>query len=183
MAEKSAAEELRHKLERARRGDDEALAELLLAYLPLLRKQAGLLAGRDNHLKDDLVQEGLLALCRAVELYDPRRGTFGAFLKVCVRHAMISLLRRQPKEEVAEASLFEGMSDDDPGPGELLEKREQLKEIVHYLSDTELLAIDAFLETGGVERAARALQWPRKRVDNALTRARLKLRRLILEGD
>lgn len=176
------ADELQLALDKAQSGDNDALTELLLAYLPLIRSQAGVLAGMDRHLKEDLAQEGLLALCRATALFQPRRGPFGAFLKVCVRNAMISHLRRRPIEEIVDEEWLEREVEPGPGLDEIVEARERLRQAARFLSDTELLAMDAFLETGGIGRAARALGWPRKKVDNALTRARAKLR-VIAPGD
>lgn len=169
-------EQLRRRLDGARQGEADALAEILLAYLPLVRSQASLYSGEDLHLKEDLSQEGLLALCRAVQIFSPQRGTFGALAKVCVRNAMISLLRRRPREEAAEDERLERASPPQTGLQEIVENRERLQQAAHLLSDMEVMAMDAFLETGGVASAAKVLQWPRKRVDNALSRARGKLR-------
>lgn len=169
-------EQFQRHLDAARRGETDALAEVLLAYLPLVRSQAFSLSGGDLYLQEDLSQEGLLALCRAVQLFSPPRGPFGAFAKVCVRNAMISLLRRRPPEEAAEDERLEKASPPQFDLQEIVEGRERLQRAVHLLSDAELMAMDAFLETGGVASAAQVLRWPRKRVDNALSRARSKLR-------
>jgi DNA-directed RNA polymerase specialized sigma24 family protein len=50
-------------------------------------------------------------------------------------------------------------------------------DLLEGLSVAESTVLDAFLDTGSVTSSAKILGWPRKRVDNALQRARRKLRR------
>jgi RNA polymerase sigma factor (sigma-70 family) len=51
--------------------------------------------GRCGISRDDLVQEGLVALCRAVERYDPERGArFSSYAVPVIRHAMVQYVRR-----------------------------------------------------------------------------------------
>jgi len=70
------------------------LDEILTKYTPLVLKMASLLSNGDPHLKEDLTQEGYIALYHAIRYYRKDRGSFPAFAKKCVRNAMISYLRK-----------------------------------------------------------------------------------------
>ncbi|MEG1942540.1 MAG: sigma factor, partial [Angelakisella sp.] len=69
--------------ELARAGDRLAVTELVTRYLPLIRhKAAGYrLPGMEP---DDIVQEGLLGLIKAISLYSPKRSSFPTFASLCI---------------------------------------------------------------------------------------------------
>ena len=63
---------------------------------------------------DDLYQEGMVGLLRAVRRYDPERGAgFEAFASVCIRRQVIDALRREASlserdKKLLELTLWEG---------------------------------------------------------------------------
>ena len=65
----------------------EARAELVRRMLPILRRWARRYAGRGLTL-DDLSQDAVLGMLRAVSGYDPARGSFLAWAKLWARQAL-----------------------------------------------------------------------------------------------
>jgi RNA polymerase sporulation-specific sigma factor len=166
-------------IDEAKRGDGEALSALLVAFYPLMRRNARLLSGEDRFLRDDLVQEGHLALCRALLGYDRDRGPFPAYAKRCVRNGMISFLRTLPRETPEDTESLEGVLSRRTGPDwERIERLDALDRLRERLSRAELQVLDAYLRGGSVARAVTLLGWDRKRVDNALCRVRAKAREI-----
>ena len=71
----------------ARRGDDSAVTELVSRYLPMIRRRAAryYLPGMDA---EDVVQEGLIGLLKAIRLFDGQQSAFPSFASVCVSSTM-----------------------------------------------------------------------------------------------
>jgi RNA polymerase primary sigma factor len=82
--------ELSHRLDdlaRAARTDPQARAELIEAMTPVLRRWSRRYAGRGVD-DDDLVQDGVVGVLRAVLRHDPARGPFLPWARLWVRQAM-----------------------------------------------------------------------------------------------
>lgn len=171
-------------IKRAQSGDASAEEALVTAYMPLVRSQAFRLSGQDVHLAEDLIQEGMLSVCRAIKAFDPSRGPFPAFVKSCVHNGMISILRRRPKEMLLEDLQQGGRLGGESPETKLLDKVEQiecLRSLEERLSQRERLVWRAYLQTGDARGAAMLLGWPKKQVDNALYRIKRKASRLQVE--
>src|SRR2546426_49542 len=77
----------------ARRGDPEARARLVDAFIPLIISVARVYRSSRSVDRLELLQEGVVGLLRAVERYDPDRGTpFWAYAGWWVRQAMQQLV-------------------------------------------------------------------------------------------
>ena len=88
----------RELVERARRGDHDAFAELAGAFVARLDAAARLIL-RDHELARDAVQEGFLAAWRNLPaLRDPDR--FEAWLRRLVFRSCINLLRRRGRRPI-----------------------------------------------------------------------------------
>jgi RNA polymerase sigma factor (sigma-70 family) len=76
----------------AKSGDAAASARLVDAFMPLIASLAG--TYRNMHVqRQELLQEGVVGLLRALEGFDPARGTpFWAYASWWVRHAMQQLV-------------------------------------------------------------------------------------------
>lgn len=78
-------------------GDIDARAELIVAYRPLVFWFAGKLRVHQS-LKQDLIQEGMLALIGAVDRFDPARGLrFTTYASYRIRGQMLNMLARSEK--------------------------------------------------------------------------------------
>lgn len=160
-------------LEKCLEGESQSLEELLVLLTPLVRHLACRFRRPGDLHFDDLLQEGYISVLRGVHGYDPSRGKFSSFVFSCIRNGMVTFLRREKTQRSIKRLL----------PPEL-EVHHQLPapkiidlDLLEGLSVAESTVLDAFLDTGSVTSSAKILGWPRKRVDNALQRARRKLRR------
>lgn len=164
-------------LGRCKKGDDEALAELLVSFTPLVRYIARKFAAVSSNDVEDLLQEGYISIINAVKGHEVARGKFSSYSFSCIRNRMISFLRRN-RGKFAITGLSEEMADAltstmDPDEEAFPDRLEQ--ELFSGLTCLETKALDAFLEAGSISGAALILEWPRKRVDNALQRIRKKV--------
>lgn len=72
--------------------------DFVLPHMPLIEKIARhMAASSGQHMldADDLMQEGYLALSKAVSKYNPSTGPFEAFAKVVVQNALANVLRKE----------------------------------------------------------------------------------------
>lgn len=182
----------------ARAGDpaagDPAAGDLLVRRCFRIVKSCArpyFLAGGDT---EDLIQEGMLGLLKAVQEFDPGRGVpFEQFARVCASRAIISAVRSSLtcKHSVLsdaiplEKPLFEEIVQNDPAAGtaasdpEALvigrEAREELLgRLTRLLSPFEGEVLSLFLDGCSYEEMAAKLGRPVKSVDNAVQRIRRK---------
>ncbi len=155
--------------------DPYRIEEYLAAYLPFARRRARTLGRGDPYLEDDLIQEGLIGLYRGFASYDPLRGNLSNFAKTCISNAMLSFLRKRGRPRRIEEKL-RALSVFDEGSSleERLEDREFLASLVEVLSPLETAVLDAVFAAGTPKLAAELLDWPIKKVENALHRMRKK---------
>jgi RNA polymerase sigma factor (sigma-70 family) len=155
--------------------DSYRVEEYLAAYLPFARRRARILGRGDEHLEDDLIQEGLIGLYRGLAFYDPRRGNLEGFAKTCMMNAMLSFLRKRERPRKLEEKLRAlRFSQETSSMEERLEDREFLDVLIEILSPLETAVLDAVFATGTPKLAAELLDWPIKKVENALHRMRKK---------
>ena len=80
-------------------GDIEAREELIVAYRPLVFWIAGKIHITDNELKQDIIQEGMLALIRAVDKFEPEREfKFSTYAYHKIHGQIINMLERSEKK-------------------------------------------------------------------------------------
>ncbi|MEG0541141.1 MAG: sigma-70 family RNA polymerase sigma factor [Angelakisella sp.] len=172
----------------ARTGNRLAITELVTRYLPLVRhKAAGYrLPGMES---EDIVQEGLLGLMKAVSLYSPKRSSFATFVSLCISTSMATAARTAlsgksfplrdylplPTDDVA------SVKDNHQGsPEQHLVEREQVAELFRridtMLSTFEQQALKLYLSGHSYTDISAMLDTTSKAVDNALQRVRRKLR-------
>ena len=80
--------------ELAREGDEDAAEFLYRKYKDVIRGRSNLyfMVGAD---KDDLIQEGMIGLFRAISNYDPdREASFRTFADLCISRQMITAIKR-----------------------------------------------------------------------------------------
>ena len=80
-------------------GDIDAREELIVAYRPLVFWIAGKIHVADNELKQDIIQEGMLALIRAVDKFEPEREfKFSTYAYHKIHGQIINMLERSEKK-------------------------------------------------------------------------------------
>ncbi|MEA4832748.1 RNA polymerase sigma-H factor [bioreactor metagenome] len=185
---------------RARGSDQDAFRFISERYKAML---CGIVRGliRPGVEFDDLYQEGLIALFKAVMLYNPDYSSFSTFSYLCMKRAVISAYRKSVRSGSAEIPDSSSPSDPDNDfsgdeqlyntfvfpdnsvtPESLYLDKEStellFKKIDGLLSRYENEVLRLFLTEKSYDEIASALGVSRKSVDNALSRIRSKLKML-----
>ena len=157
-------------------------------YLVRQKSRALYLAGGDQ---EDLIQEGMLGLFKAIQGYqEDREASFATFAALCIDrqlYSAISMSQRQKHQPLNSfVSLSEPVSEqelrliDEETPEEILINRENLdrihEKIRKILSPFEYEVLQLYLKGYGYQQIARQMQKPPKAIDNALQRIRSKVR-------
>lgn len=168
-------------------GDRSAEEALVLRYNRLVRSCARpfFLMGADH---EDLIQEGMIGLVKAVRDYDAGRGAaFRAYAERCIRNRMISAIRAASGGK--QAALNTSVSLDEEGeehlsyqedPETLLISREEFQERLAQLHSTlttlEDRVLGLYLQGLSYREIGQRLNRSHKSIDNAVQRIRRKLR-------
>ena len=177
----------------AQQGDGRAAEELVKRYTRLVKTCARpyFLAGADE---EDLLQEGMLGLMRAIREFDAARGApFGAFARLCVTRRIYSAVRAaaSPRHDPLNHSmsidrpLFEDLAESHTrvtapmsDPESLVigneERAELMKRLYSLLSEFEAKVLTLFLDGLSYQEMSDQLKKPVKSVDNAIQRIKRK---------
>lgn len=181
-----------------RQGDKNIIDYIMEKYKNLVRKEANAmyLLGGEN---DDLIQEGMIGLFKAVQDYDVRQETsFYSFARLCITRQMYSAIEASKRKKHSPLnfyiSLYETSEEQGPlmetmaaghesNPEELLVSREyaELLEIKlgESLSDLENRVLYLHLLGTDYKTIARLLDKSPKTVDNALQRIKGKTEKIL----
>lgn len=167
--------------------DKAALSALLFRYMGTAERIAAALApkvGREQTIKD-LVQEGMMALLKAVNSYRPDRGAaFATYAGVCIRHRMLSYIMKDGRasaERVSADELDDYLSGKEEDiPENVVIAREDYEElfcrIADELSEKEWQVLQLFLAGMSHRQIAERVGSDEKSVNNTMQRVRRKLR-------
>ena len=184
-----------------RDGNEDAIDIIFERYKYLVRKKAKAMyiAGGDN---DDLIQEGMIGLYKAVRDYnEDRQASFATFAGMCInRHMMSAVTASNRKKNIPLNSYvsFDAPADGDEQSGTRLVEvlkpdneqnpeymfidREHTRlledKIVSALSVYEKKVLDMYLEGKDYIEIAKELNKQPKSVDNAIQRIRIKVARI-----
>lgn len=186
-------------VDRARRGDTVAMDRIIDRYRGFVRLKASsyFLAGGEG---EDLVQEGLIGLFKAVRDYrHDREASFRSFAELCVTRQIITAIKTAARNKHSplntyvsfshsragasndqEMSLAEVLPDDPAGdPVNQAISSEELRALVgclgSVLSDLESGVLTMYLEGRSYEEIAGRMDCTPKTVDNALQRVKRKV--------
>ena len=186
----------------AAQGNRMAEEILVTRYNRLVRTCARpyFLAGGDS---EDLTQEGMVGLIKAVREFDAGRETsFRTFAEICIRSRLYSVLRAAGRDK--QQPLNQSVSLDTPyfesnsytsgtnnlaqrNPEDFLIDREHtaalLSGVRKQLSEFEAKILGFYLDGLSCREIAKAVDKPPKSVDNAVQRIRRKVARQLLSGD
>jgi RNA polymerase sporulation-specific sigma factor len=164
---------------------DEKLAELemtLQKYKPLVisRARAHFMPGGDMQ---DLVQEGMIGLYKAVLAYDSEKGAFAAFAELCITRQLATAVKAATRRKHAlltGAGELEDISHDASNPEAMFISREAAANIDDFIQERLTGLEQAVLRShmAGLSHATIAdkLGITKKSADNALQRIRRKIR-------
>lgn len=177
----------------AQSGDGVAAESLVKRYTRLVKTCARpyFLVGADA---EDLIQEGMLGLMKAIREYDASKGVaFGAFARVCVMRKIFSAVRAAAslkhdplnRSVSIDRPLFEDLAESHTrvtapiGDPESLvigneEREELIRQLYALLSEFEARVLTLFLDGLSYEEMSETLHKPIKSVDNAIQRIKRK---------
>jgi len=177
--------ELESLIALSRSGNEAAFADLAVMYRPLIESMGKGYAAKDGgvlHTVDDFIQEANLAFYSAVMSYDPESPVgFGYYAKICIRNRLVSLLRASSaKAKKTSERVEKEKGYIEPVYGFLeREDAEQIeKKIEAVLSRFEWSVFSLYLQNKSYKEIAEALGRSEKNIDNALFRAKKKLKKL-----
>ncbi len=188
---------------RIREGEPDITEYMMNKYKDMVRTKAGTMyiLGAD---RDDLIQEGMIGLFKAIRDYDlGRDASFKTFADLCVSRQMytaiqasnrkkhaplnsyISLYAKQDGEGVEDNASFEQVIESigNQDPEKLLIEQENARIIEEFiesgLSDFEQAVLELHMTGLGYVDIAKILNRDEKSTDNALQRTRSKIRKFV----
>jgi len=190
-------------IQQLRGGQEEIMDYIMEKYKNLVKSKAKsmYILGAD---REDLIQEGMIGLFKAVRDYDTGRDTsFSTFADLCVSRQMYTAVQAAGRKKHAPLntyiSLYATLSEKEGGedfeminsvisreeksPEELLIDRENLelleKAIDRELSGFEKQVLDLYLTGMKYTQIAKVLGREEKATDNALQRLKGKIRKML----
>lgn len=190
-------------IDRLRGGDSRIMDYIMDKYKNLVRSKAKsmYILGGDN---EDLIQEGMIGLFKAIRDYDcGRDASFYTFADLCISRQMYTAVQashRQKhwplntyvslygsgrgREDSEEMELAEALSpDQDQNPETLFIDRERVEylegQIEKELSGFEKQVLDLYLTGMSYSQIARVLGREEKSTDNALQRLKGKIKKML----
>jgi len=189
---------------RLREGEPGLTEYILDKYKNLVRSKAKsmYILGADA---EDLIQEGMIGLFKAIRDYDAGRdASFLTFADLCVSRQMYTAVTASGRKKhmplntyislsqtfeseggETEKSLGDTLTNGDDNPESIVIDRENVEDIEHFidseLSDFEREAVELHLTGMGCSQIAKVLGRDEKSTDNALTRAKGKIKKKLEE--
>ncbi len=182
----------------AQEGNQFASCELVKRYKGLVRSKARtyFLVGAD---RDDIIQEGMIGLFKAIRDYDPdRQASFRSFAELCVTRQMITAIKSATRQKHTPlngyVSLSRSASPDEEGerllsdiiavreicdPAEIVMgtwETQFIKDgMTRVLSEFERSVLRLYVDGCSYQRIAENLGRHPKAIDNALQRVKRKM--------
>ncbi len=192
-------------VDRIKNGDQPAIDYLMEKYKHLVRSKAKalFLIGGD---KDDLIQEGMIGLYKAIRDYQPdKENSFFSFADLCVSRQIYSAIKASNRKKNIPLNTYISLytpaygengdaEDKEPlvdiiyqkyvsNPEELVIDKENTSmieyELVRRLSDLEKQVLALYMQDLKYIQIAEVLGKEPKTIDNALTRIKTKLNQVL----
>lgn len=178
----------------ARLRDGETIIEdyLMEKYKGLVRQKARamFLIGGDT---DDLIQEGMIGLFKAVRDYQPEKeASFQTFARICVDRQIYNAIQNSNRQKHQPLNSYISLSQEDgeneehlpdmwvENPESIIIDQENVRdleqEITCTLSPMENQVLDYYLDGNGYTEIAKIMGKTPKSIDNALQRIRGKIK-------
>lgn len=195
-------------IDRLRQGETQITDYIMDKYKNLVRKKAKsmFILGADN---DDLIQEGMIGLFKAVRDYDVGRdASFFTFADLCISRQMYTAVQASGREKHAPlnsyVSLYARMTEGDTdgaglelidvlasrietNPEELLIDKENVADmeavIEKELSSFEKQVLDLYMTGMSYSQIAKVLGRDEKSTDNALQRTKAKIKKAVKKSN
>ena len=188
-------------IEKLRAGDTEITDYIMEKYKPLVRKKtnAMYLIGGET---EDLIQEGMIGLFKAVRDYDHEKASsFFSFAELCITRQLYSALEASNRKKHSPLNNYVSFSNQDEtdavnleavissqniSPEQILIEKERKQEFFDHLEEKlsamEKNVLYLYLEGNTYTQIAEMLEKPPKSIDNTLQRIRHKVKLLKQES-
>ena len=193
MKDKKKSLSLEELVVQSKAGDEEATELIFAACRDMLKSKANLyfMVGAD---RDDVLQEGMIGLMYAIRNYDVNAGaSFKTFAELCVKRRIINAVKmagRKKHTPLNESISINEEPDEegvDIGGGVNPEEVVLYADLMDYIdknankifSGMEREVWEIYIAGNNAARIAEMLDRPQKTVENALTRIRGKIEKLI----
>lgn len=188
-------------LTHVQKGNKTAVEYLINKYERIVRKKANtyFLIGSD---RDDVVQEGLIGLYKAICDYDEnKRSSFKSFAELCITRQIITSIKSATRLKHSPlnsyVSIYKPINEDESerilldtivcgesvDPQELLVNREKHKvlqtKLLKTLTKLEWDVLRLYIQGCSYEEIAKQLNRQEKSIDNALQRVKRKVEQLL----
>ncbi len=171
---------------KAQSGDDDAMEKVLLQYKNVVRGIANryFLVGGD---REDLLQEGMYGLFKAVRDFDAQKTSFRTFAHTCILRQVLTAVKRYGNDKNKSLQFYVPLDDEvlknasltssDPLESAIARESQEIldKKISDKLSPLEKSVAKLFINGFSYEEIATQLNKSVKSVDGALQRVRKKL--------
>ena len=179
---------------RLRQGETDISDYLMEKYKEFVRKKARtmFLIGGET---DDLIQEGMIGLFKAIQNYQPDRDTsFRTFANLCIDRQLCSAVQQSNRQKHLPLNSYVSLSDENESehlegswsedPETIMIDQESVRnlelEIAKALSPMENKVLNYYLRGYGYVKIAEIMGKSPKSIDNALQRIRGKVRNFSL---
>ena len=184
-------------VDRARNNDEVAMELLIRRYKDVIKLKSQLyyMEGSDA---DDVMQEGMIGLFKAIRSYDREKETsFKTYADLCITRQIFSAIKQATRlknsplnnsvsiyssmgdaeGESTFAELFSASSEDEPESALILkEKMRKLEDPeLNFFSEMESQVLYEYLQGRDCDEIGKSLNKSAKSIDNALQRIRKKL--------
>lgn len=183
-------------LEKIKNNDDSAENEIFARYKDLVVKisRGYFIVGGDI---EDLVQEGMIGLYKAIKGYSPNKDTsFKTFAVLCIKHQIQTAIKsasankNKPLSSAVSLQSFDKTNENmeylplelilEITPAEKIIDKENFfalkQSIKTCLNESEINILKLYLQGYSYKEIAERLNITTKAIDNALTRIKMKLR-------
>lgn len=190
--------EISYLLEKCKEGDNESFINLINDFYPMVVSIVSrfYICGSE---KQDLIQEGLIGLFKAVKDFDTNKGdSFPAFARICIRRNVLQAVRssNSKKQLIHTESifLFDNANEDKTwidqlpvrsiGPLDEVLEKESLQQLYYQINSTfselEITVLKLLLEGNSYLDISLQIQRTTKSVDNTIMRLKKKIKRIQL---
>lgn len=187
----------------AQAGDMAAEEALLRKYKKVVKMKSNMyfMAGADE---DDVVQEGMIGLFKAIRQYDPdREASFATFASICITRQIISAIRAAGRAKHKALNTYVSLNRPVKGSNEemmladtlgdnMVENPEALmvmKDVAYYIlhndgnifSELEMQVLNELIKGSDYAEISKKLNRTPKSVDNTMRRVRRKVVEYLLK--
>ena len=171
-----------------RKGKQQVQEYLLEKYKPFVKSKCRVLflVGGD---REDLIQEGMIGLFKAIRDFDPDKGVpFSPFAKLCVERQLHTAIEAATRPKHAPLNAYISLSEEtdslmDAGIEEAVVERasyqQTYEKVRSQLSSMEKEVLALYLEGKDYTEIAGILGKSDKSIDNALQRIKGKIRKIV----